>query len=437
MKRVLLAMALPLALGLSACEPEPCTVFTEPPANRPGLFLLNEQVRIPLHPLVHDACGDQASVMPEGISAEVYDPDQLPVEHQASMNHGEGTLQFTPTKLGRYHIFAAFEPVGGIHQFGVYTAMDRSAESPVHTLNKECTSLQRTRSGAFVCDLELYRQGAPVLQLPSGRLAVSGDVVWQVDAAEVARYVDTGTRLERIATLAHTSGAAEAILATETELVVLHANRIQRFLFNGQTLTRTGESLWDPPFENLRWDGPRGVMVRTGDRLAVISSVVSTEGARLQLCPFQLDQGRFLRTREACEQMPGVVLGFEPSVLWLGEEPPNSFSLQSVHRLEWTGTQWLKRGSLDLGTVLRLPILINPNLRRTEVVPVFESPQANSMGAFRTAVPVYVPGQPQLRLDFLDGNVTRPQASPTLFWGISLVSTAHTNSRVRLRPATP
>ena len=439
MTRILLAPALLLSLGLSACGQEHCAFFSQPPSSRPGLFLVNEQVRIPLHPLAQSTCGDQASVTPDNLSAEIYDPDQLPVEHQAILNHGgqSGTLEFTPRKLGRYHIFAAFEPVGGIHQFGVYAAQDRSAEAPLHTLPGDCTSLERTRSGAFVCGLELYRNGASVHRLLSGKLAVSGDTVWQVDAAEITRYVDTGTKPERTASLAHTSGQAEAILATETELVVLHANTLQRFVFDGQALTRTGESPWDPPFDNLRPDGPRGIMVRTGDRLAVISSVFPNGGPRLQACPFQLDQGRFVRTREACEQLSGVVLGFEPSVLWLGEAPSNSFTVQSVHRMEWTGTQWLKRGSLELGEVLRLPITLPYNLKRTEAVPVFESPQVTQGGAFRAAVPVYVPGQSQLRLDFLDGGVTRPQASPTLFWGAATVGTSLNTLRIRLRPSTP
>lgn len=435
-KRILLAMALPLALGLSACEPEQCTFFTEPPSQRPGLFLLNEQVRIPLHPLLQDACGDQSSVAPAGISAEIYDPDQLPVEHQALLSHGVATLEFTPRKLGRYHIFAAFEPVGGIHQFGVYTAVDRSTEAPMLTLPKECTSLERTRSGTLVCDLELYRNGVLKLRLPGGRLAVSGDTVWRVDTAQISRYVDTGTELVLTGTLAHSAGAAEAILATETELVVLHATKLQRIVVAGQTLERTGESPWEPPFDTLRPDGPRGIMVRTGDRLAVISSMFANGRTGLQVCPFQLEQGSFLRAG-ACEQLPGVVVGFEPSVLWLGEEPVNSFVVQSVHRMEWTGTQWLKRGSLELGTVLRLPIHLSLNLKRPEVVPVFESPSLTSSGASRIAVPVYVPNQPQLRLDVLDTSIMRSQASPTLFWGASVLSTTGLNSRVRFRPSTP
>jgi hypothetical protein len=439
MKRILLAAALTLSLALSSCRQEQCTFFTSPPFQRPGLFLVNEQVRLPLHPLVQNVCQeDQVDVTPTSFSAEIYDPDQLPVEHQATLAQGgvSGTLAFTPHKLGRYHIFAAFEPVGGIHQFDAYAAMDRSGEAALHTLPKECSSLERTRSGTFVCGLDFYRDGVPVLQLPSGRTAVAGETIWRVDTGEISHYVDTGAAIERTSGLAHTAGAPEAILATETELVVLHANKIQRFISDGQTLTRTGDSLWDTPAAPLRPDGPRGVMVRTGDRLAVISSVFATGGSRLKVCTFQLDQGRFLRTQEDCEQLPGVVVGFEPSVLWLGEEAPGTFIVQTVHRMEWTGTQWLKRGSLDLGEVLRLPFAVQLNLKRSSAVPVLDSPQLNQTGPMRNAVPVYVPHQPQLRLDFLDASVTRVQASSSLFWGASTVGTP-SSIRVRLRPSTP
>jgi hypothetical protein len=440
MTRMLPVAVLTLSLGLCACEPEQCNFFALPPEQRPGLFLVNEQVSLPLQPLFQDVCEDGKSATPTGISAELYDPDQLPVEHQAMLEQGglSATLEFVPHKPGRYHIFAAFEPVGGIHQFDAYAAVDRTAEASLQTLSKECTSLERTRSGALVCGLELYRNGVSMLQVTSGRLAVSGDVVWRVDTAEITRYVDTGTAITRTGSLAHTAGVPEAVLATETELVVLHATRIQRFVFDGQTLTRTGDSSWDAPPIRLRPDGPLGVMVRTGDRLAVISTVFASGSSRLQVCSFQLEQGRFLRTQQSCEQLPGVVVGFEPSVLWVGEENSSTFTVHAVHRLEWTGMQWLKRGSLDLGQVLRLPFSFNFNLRRSEVVPVFDSPPVNHNAPFRNAVPVYVPNQPQLRLDFLDANVTRAQASSSLFWGAPVLGTiGGGTSRIRLRPSPP
>jgi len=438
MTRVLPAAALTLSVWLCACEPEQCTFFTPAPTQRPGLFLVNEQVKLPLQPLFQDVCEDGKSNAPTGISAELFDPDQQPVEHRATLDSTSiATLEFTPRKPGRYHIFAAFEPVGGIHQFDAYAAVDRSAEAALELLPRECTSLERTRSGAFVCGLDIYRNGMPVLQLTSGRLAVSGDVVWRVDNGEIARYVDTGTAITLTATLANTAGAAEAILATETELVVLHASKLQRFVFDGQRLTRTGESPWDTPSMPLRPDGPRGVMVRTGDRLAVITHVFATGGPRIQVCTFQLDQGRFARVQQECEQLPGSVVGFEPSVLWVGEEPSGTFTVQAVRRLEWTGTQWLERGSLDLGEVLRLPFPSQLNLKRSTVVPVFDSVLINPSGQpLRSAVPVYVPNQTQLSLEFLDANIMRPLASSSLFWGPSSLGTPG-SSRVRLRPSTP
>jgi hypothetical protein len=440
MMRILPAAALTLALGLCACEPEQCTFFTPPPDQRPGLFLVNERVSLPLQPLFQDVCEDGKSATPTGISAEIYDPDQLPVENQASLDPSgqNATLEFTPRKPGRYHIFAAFEPVGGIHQFDAYAAVDRTAEAPFQTLPKECSSLERTRSGTFACGLELFRDGKQVLQLAGGRLAVSGDVVWRVDTTEISRYVDTGAAITLTGTLTHTAGAPEAILATETELVVLHASKLQRFVFDGQTLARTGDTLWDAPPLPLRPDGPRGAMVRTGDRLAVISNLFVSIGSQLNVCTFQLDQGRFVRTQNSCEQLPGVVVGFEPSVLWVGEEASDRFTVLTVHRMEWTGTQWLERGSLDLGQVLRLPFSLQTNLKRTEVVPVFDSPPLNFNSPLRNVVPVYVPNQVRLGLDFLDANVTRAQASSSLFWGAPVLGTiGGGTSRIRLRPSTP
>lgn len=438
MTKPLLLLAAPvLLLVLPACPPQQCVSSIPPPSAQPGLFLVDEPVKLPLQPLLDNFCS-QEGTGPTSLFAEILDPDHQPLETQTRVSADPpnmGVVEFTPRKPGRYHLFAAFEPMGGIHQFSFYTAEDRSAAAPAQTVPRPCDSLERTRSGALVCNRDVYRHGVAVRQFPSGSLAVAGDVLWRVTPEDITRYVDTGDAIEPAGVLTLATSQPEAMLVTETELVMLHGNKLLRIVFDGQRLTRTGESLWEPSFETLTAGGPRGIMLRVGDRLAVLSSMPSTGGFQMQACPFQLEQGRFVRTREGCEQVPGMLAGFEPSVLWVGEQAPGSFVPQAVRRLEWTGTQWLERGRVELGVVLRLPP--NVNYRRSSVVPVLESQSFVLFGASRHTVPVYQPGQVQLRLEIFDKDAGNPQASSSLYWGEPRSIGGPTGTHVRLRPSTP
>jgi hypothetical protein len=437
-KRLPVAAALMLPLSLCACTSQPCT-FSDSISNQlPGLLLVGEPSSMFLRSLTGDTCEAKEALMPTGISVEVSDPDQQPVESHVELGvpvRGSATISFTPRKPGSHHVFAAFEPVGGIHQFEVHAAVDRSASASLHTLPRACPTLEHTRSGTWVCGLEALRDGVRVREFSSGRVAVSGDVVWKVDSLQVLRYVDTGTGLELTASMRHEEGATESLLATEEELVVLHPNKLQRITFDGTTLKPTGVSLWDTVSEPVNSRGPRAVLVRTGDRLAVISRVSSNGGARVRACPFQLDQGRFLRTTESCQELAGQVVGFEPSVLWLAEKANNQAFAQALNRLEWTGTQWVTRGTLFLTDDLQ-PSL-SASLLRTSVVPVLESPPVSPSLPARGAVPVYLPEQSQLRLDSLDAEALQPLASPELFWGLSQTGGTALRTRIRLRPSTP
>ena len=143
-----------------------------------------------------------------------------------------------------------------------------------------------------------------------------------------------------------------------------------------------------------------------------------------------------MRTQEGCELLQGMLAGFEPSVLWVGEQASGGFVVQAIRRLEWTGTQWLERGRVDLGVVLQLPS--NINFKRQSVVPVLQSRVSARFEASRNAVPVYQPGQIQLRLELLDKQASSPFASSSLFWGEVLPPVSpNTGTRVRLRSSTP
>jgi hypothetical protein len=428
-------LALPLLLLLMGCPGEvPCFVANLP-VRQPAFMLVGEPTRLSIAPQIPGECDGPMNVPPRSLTVEILDPDQQPVAHQATLGNptsAHATLLFTPTRPGPHHVFAAFDPVGGIHQFDIHAAHDRSRQAPITQLNSACQVLERTARGTWICNAAVFRDGALVEQLPQGRLAVAGDVVWVVGAQQLHRFVDTGgPLLVPSASLEHRMGLPEFLLASADELVVLYGGTLQRVTFSGTTLTPTGSTSWGPGVqEPISPTSPRGVLLRAGDRLALVRRPSLNVGTPLEACAYQLQAGAFARTSDACQQLPGVVIGFEPGVLWLGEQSAGP-TLSAIHRLEWTGTGFVLRGSLGMtGFQPLFPLM----LARSSAVPVLQSAHALPPGIV-TAVPLHVPGEELLQLEHLDAEIRDPLASSSFFWGAR--PTAQGTTRVRGRPSTP
>jgi hypothetical protein len=436
-----LLVALP---GLSGCPSSPCFdsgVGSSPMP--PGMILVGEETRLLVSPQFQFGCEEEAPASPTSVTVEVYDPDNQPVEHTSSLVSTSltATILFTARKPGRHHVFVAFDPVGGIHQSDLYAATDRSNEAATLTLVQTCNALERTSKGAFVCDQYVLRDGSAVKTFSStSKLAVAGDVVWMVDSQKVERYVDTGTTLALTSTLSHSQGGVGLVRASENELVALFSGTLQRFTFNGTALAATTASSWVSPPHPIHLQGPRVLMVRTGDRLGLVTRLVGSNpgGAapRHEVCPYRLDNGRFVRAPESCSSFDGIVVGYEPNALWVGD--PQSFSEQSftgLRYLEWTATGLVTQASLPLG--FNLKVGTRPFADRLSAVPTISSTVSSINSLPRSAVAIYSPERRAILLEHLDPNLVEPVATQHLLWGNQFVGSSSGATRIRIRPSTP
>ena len=91
-----------------------------------------------------------------------------------------------------------------------HAAWDRSAEAPSEPLPLNCSSLERTSKGAWVCDTSVVRGSTVVKSFPGTSLAVAGDVIWVVGSLNIQRFVDTGADLVLSATYAHRNGTTRS-----------------------------------------------------------------------------------------------------------------------------------------------------------------------------------------------------------------------------------
>jgi len=438
MTRILNAMVWLLPLGLCGCPSnESCNASPSSNPDIPvALLVVGEPVEMTLSAFENGGCAP-VGVLPERLTVEITRPDGQLVPNEATVDEPRahrGLLRFTPENPGLHHFLATFEPVGGIEQFDLHVARDRSAEAPLTSHRSTCNTLERTDHGSLVCSSQVFRaDGFLLANLPEGRTAVAGNVVWVADNTRIQRYVDTGTKLELSATLSHAEGAAAFLMATPDELLVLYPLALQRLTFDGAALVSTGRTAWAgaTPID-ISSQRLQGVLLRSGPRVALVSSAPASEGQGLQACAYQLEAAGPVRTGEPCQFLAGSLLGYERSVLWMGTPAPVTLRTETLRRMEWTGNQLETRGSLFVGPSLGVD---TSGIRGPTSVPILKGAPYELRGLpIRASVPVYLPGEDQLSLEVLDTEIEYPQASPTLFWGTPRNGSG---TRIRTRPLPP
>ena len=292
----------------------------------------------------------------------------------------------------------------------------------------------------MACDLQFFRDGKQVKGFTYERLAVAGDVVWAASSSQVQRYVDTGTELLLTASQTTSVGNAEFLLATENELLVLRGSTLERLVYDG-TQTLSFPSPVQLPFTSgvIGTTSLRALLVRSGDWLGVVTNAVNSGTSQPlnsftnQVCSYQLSGERFVRTTDPCQTFTGNVVGYEPSVLWVGT--PLSFGEQfsDLRRLEWTAAGISDQASLPLGQNYTLSAQVFS--QRNWVVPVVQSPLSTVSSGTRSTVAVYSAERRTILLELLDTDLPNPSASGSLMWTGPGPGTY--TPRVRVRPATP
>lgn len=439
--RVLLAVA--ALAGLTACPGTGGDCFdvgvpgigNEPP---PQLALVGQPSDVEVEAFIPFTCEGEGQ-LPDSLSSEVYSPDNRLLPSTPVLRDSRaGAVRFTPDVPGRYHVLAAFAPVGGIRQLDVLAAVDRSREGTLLALPETCAQLERTARGTLLCGAAVVRDGKVTQRLGGGTgqvprmVAVAGDVVWAVDAANVYRYVDTGgATLTFSGAVEHRDTQPEFLLATADELLVLHSARLQRFITSEAGVpVSTGTGSWaEVGAQPTTPDQPLGFLVRAGEVLAVVGrGPVSQSGGfpiGTRACTYQLVNGRYVRTQTvACQELPGMPEGIEDGVLWTRETTHSTTTFlqqETVHRFTLKQGRFEEEGSLLLG----LASFVTSPLVRSTSVPVFSIGQPSPT----QVVPAWRPEQRDIVLEVVDRELVSPSASSAFYWG--LAPTGQLRARVR------
>jgi hypothetical protein len=279
-----------------------------------------------------------------------------------------------------------------------------------------------------------------VQRFNGARLAVTGDVVWAVSASQTERYVDTGTALELTATLSGGSSLTEPLIASETELLAVRMPNVDRIIFDGTpALALKGSDSLPVSNGTIGSTGLRNILLRSGDQLVVISSAAPLSTGQppnsfsSQACHYRIEPNRIVRGTDPCQLFDGDVVGYEPGGLWVGTRFPFGEGLADLRWMEITGGRLVEQASLPLG--INFEVVKRAFSLRNTAVPAIVSVLPSLSPGARLTVPVYVPGQRAILLEFLDAELPEPIASTSLMWGGRTGNIA--SLRVRVRPATP
>jgi len=444
----LFALRALVLLGLAGCsdpvigDPPICDIAPSPvsgPSQNSGLMKVGQRFTLFVSPSGPSPCGSGV-IRPTSVTVEIEGPHGEPVEGQIQLgaDSSPATVQFTPVSPGPHHILVAFSQVGGLHQFDFHAVMDNSTTAPSFTVNKACTSLERTRQGLWVCNSEVLRGESVLGSFPGSRLAVAGDVIWVVGGDLIRRYVDTGGALALEGFMDHTQGEATFLLPSPDELLVVHLNgTLALYTLSGGTLASAGTTPWSRPGAMMGSSGPFGLLLRDGNQLGLVTHTTVNSQTVAQVCPYQLVSGRPQRTTGACVVLGGDVVGFEPRVLWTRLPPFLSggrVEQGRLHRWEWTDGRLVEAGSVSLGLNARL---IFPAMLAPSNVPIIYADRSGSFSGDLTAVAVWSAERRTILFEHLDSEIISTFASPTFYWGVLPQTGSTWTTKIRLRSPAP
>ncbi|WP_426755370.1 hypothetical protein [Myxococcus sp. Y35] len=324
-----------LALGTgTGCPMSPCETHPPAPLFDSTMVGVGQPLELTVDAVLNE-CAYSREDRAQSVTVEVRDPQNRVVPATAELRpHGyDAIVRFTPEQTGRYHLVVSFSPVGSVRQSSLYVVEDHSAEPLQAELSTvvECLSVDRTSSGTWLCGSRALRTPDQEPQ-PLGDYfspaVVADDVVWVTEAAEVRRYVDTGSGpLATSATAPFPAGAPpHARLATASELLLLDDANLHRYAYSEAEGLRAMGAAPVPPARLATFsDDLPSLLIRAGERLLVvrIAEGPPSAGLVIEACPYQLDATGAPQPvpDEPCHSVPGIPVGHEEGVLWARAVP--------------------------------------------------------------------------------------------------------------------
>lgn len=375
----LLTALLAVSTGVG-CPMGPCEEHPPGPLFDGAMVGVGQPLELEV-PGAFNRCGASRDDRAQSVTVEVRDPQnrEVPATVELRAHGNSATVRFTPEQTGRHHLVVSFSPVGSVRQSSLYVVEDHRAQAPLADLSTvvECPGVDRTASGTWLCGSQALRTPDQEPQPLGDYFAptvVAGDVVWVTEAAQVRRYVDSGSgplatsgEAPFPATGAPAAAPPHARLATANELLLLDDTHLHRYTFSEEEGLRAMGSTPVPPSRLATFnDGMPSLLMRAGERLLVvrIAEAPPPTSMAIEACPYQVDAAGAPRPvpDEPCHSVPGLPAGHEEGVLWARAafdterlellrysaasgrlrldgvlEMTSSFQLQGARRLRTTG----------------------------------------------------------------------------------------------------
>lgn len=187
----------------------------------------------------------------DAVTARLERPDGTEAPFEVSFrrienSNTQGEFTLTVREPGTFLLKLTFEPGSRVTSSSLIVVEDRSAA--YEELPRWCTRVQRTASGALLCDRYLFRGGVQVMERPTQTLhTVTGNVVWEWDYSDgtLRRFVDEGSgelRQDPSSSLRVTCCARPELLLSSESDVLAASVELSRYESTSTGLVARGSS---------------------------------------------------------------------------------------------------------------------------------------------------------------------------------------------------
>jgi hypothetical protein len=291
------------------------------------------------------------------VSARLERPDGTEPPFEASFQRSENTdgdLTLTVMEPGAFQLKLTFEPGTRVATLNILVVEDRSAA--YEEIPRWCTRVQRTASGALLCDQRVFRQGVQVMERPTEtRHAVTGNVVWEWDFSNgtLRRLVDEGSgalREEPLVPLGVPCCASPELLVSSESDVLAVATELRRYESTSTGLTSRGSATYGTSSGNSRYFIGESLLFRN----YTLAFLVFRQLDRSEACVFSLEGGEVTpvpwtgpgsQQHNGCQVLAGTHVGVGDGGVWVYDTSKAPYQLRFYAQV---GQGLVEAGSLEL-----------------------------------------------------------------------------------------
>jgi len=272
----------------------------------------------------------------------------------------KGVFTLTTRESGAFQLKLIFEPGTRVATLSTLVVEDRSAA--YEELPRWCTRVQRTASGALLCDQRVFRDGVQVMERPAEtRHTVAGNVVWEWDFSDgtLRRLVDEGSgalREDPLVPLDVPCCAGPELLVSSERDVLAVGTELYRYEATSTGLASCGSATYGTGSGNSKYFLGESLLFRN----YTLAFLVFRQLSRSEACVFSLEgsdvtpvpwAGPVSQQHNGCQLLAGTHVGVGDGGVWVHDTSKAPSILRFYAQV---GQGLVEAGSLEIPRALEV-----------------------------------------------------------------------------------